>query len=128
VGAIFWTYQDYRTGSGFVMGAVDERRQRRGSWRTLRREYAPVSIERFVAGTVTLRMRRDLPSYTLRGYSLRWRVLPHGPHGSVALPVLLPGTTWSTRLAWQTRWRRVRLDVVRPTGFSAATSIYAAGR
>ena len=114
VGAIYWTYQDYRTPTGFVMGVVDEHRVRRGSWQTLRREYAPVTIERSAGGTVTLHVRRDLPSYTLRGYSLRW------PGGSIALPVLRPGATWSTHLA--VRGKRVELDVVRPTGFSAASA------
>jgi len=40
-GAIFWTYQDYRTRSNFIMGLVDFNRNRRGSWEVLREEYVP---------------------------------------------------------------------------------------
>ena len=34
-GAIFWTYQDYRTRSNFVMVLVYFKRNRRGSWELL---------------------------------------------------------------------------------------------
>ena len=40
-GAIFWTYQDYRTRSNFIMGLVVFNRNRRGSWEVLREEYVP---------------------------------------------------------------------------------------
>jgi beta-glucuronidase len=111
VGAVYWTYQDYRTATGFVMGAVDMQRRRRGSWHTLRREYSPISLLRYARGRVTIRTRADLPSYTLRGYTLRWR------GGSIALPDLPPGSTWTQRLPAPPG----KLEVVRPTGFSVAT-------
>ena len=44
-GAIFWTYQYYRTRSNFIMGLVDAERNRRGSWDVLREEYAPLLID-----------------------------------------------------------------------------------
>jgi beta-glucuronidase len=44
-GAIFWTYQDYRTPTHDKMGVVDMYRQRRGSWAVLREEYSPVWID-----------------------------------------------------------------------------------
>ena len=125
VGAIYWTYEDYRTRTDFVMGVVDPQRRRRGSWQTLRREYAPVSIARLGDGTVTVRTRADLPSYTLRGYALRWRVRPDGPRGSITLPDLPPGTAWSTQLV--PKATNVDLTVVRPTGFTAATASYSGG-
>jgi beta-glucuronidase len=129
VGAVYWTYEDYRTGSGFVMGVVDEQRHRRGSWQTLRTEYAPIEIERVGAGptgaSIRLRTRADLPSYTLRGYSLRWALRSPGggivaAGGSVALPDLPPGSRWSGRVHWKiSRGRQILvLDVVRPTGYS----------
>jgi hypothetical protein len=96
VGASFWTYQDYRTPSGFVMGVVDEQRHRRRSWSLLRREYSPVQIEVRADATIRVHTRADLPSYTLRGYTLRWSL--GSAHGSVALPDLPPGSTWTRRV------------------------------
>jgi beta-galactosidase len=135
VGAVYWTYQDYRTDSNFVMGVVDEQRRRRGSWKLLRREYAPVAIEAVHAGaggaTVRLRTRSDLPSYTLRGYLLRWQLRSAGSaaqaSGSVRLPDLPPGSTWSGRVRWSPPRGHVTvaLDIARPTGFSVADGVYA---
>jgi beta-glucuronidase len=132
VGASYWTYQDYRTPSGFVMGVVDKDRRRRRSWTTLRREYSPVQIESLRArpdgATVRLHTRADLPSYTLRGYLLRW-TLRGGEHGSIRLPDLRPGSDWSGLLRWPRRSRRhvVTAEIVRPTGYSVTSATTRAG-
>jgi len=119
VGAIFWTYQDYRTRSGFVMGVVDAERQRRGSWARIRAEYAPARVSSFAfvpgGARVELRTRADLPGYTLRGYTLRWST--GSAQGAVELPPLVPGSTWSGELAWRGPAAPVRLELVRPTGY-----------
>jgi len=117
-GAIFWTYQDYRTPSTFVMGAVDAERNRRGSWELLREEYTPVLIESVIfapesggsrSATVALRTRgpleEDMPAYTLREYNLHWAVTsPDGKEtfseGGIPLPTLAPATTWSGEVEW----------------------------
>lgn len=136
VGAIFWTYQDYRTRGGFHMGVVDAQRHRRGSWAVLREAYAPVVIAAVSlpppmgsrqCATVILRTRGpvegDLPAYTLRGYRLEWVVAaPNGQpvfaQGRLPLPTLAPGTTWSGALAWARLAgdSRLTLRVLRPTG------------
>ncbi len=127
VGASYWTYQDYRTPTGFMMGVVDRQRRRRGSWASLRREYSPIEIESFHASaagaTVRLRTRADLPSYTLRGYVLRWTVRG-GERGTVRLPELRQGTTWSGRLRWPCRSGRpsIAVEVLRPTGYSVTSA------
>ncbi len=73
--AVFWTYQDYRTPSGFVMGVVDAQRNRRGSWWLLHEEHAPLIIEPVVfappfasrqSATVTLRTGAFSPPATHR--------------------------------------------------------------
>ncbi|MCX7683182.1 MAG: DUF2723 domain-containing protein, partial [Anaerolineae bacterium] len=135
--AIFWTYQDYRTPTGFMMGVVDAQRNRRGSWHLLREEYAPALIESATFApapddtrsvTVTLRTRGpvevDMPAYTLRGYLLRWAVTsPDGSatfsEGEVALPVLEPGARWSGQIAWRAPQAEhvFTINIVRPTGF-----------
>jgi beta-glucuronidase len=143
-GAIFWTYQDYRTPTGFLMGVVDAQRQRRGSWEVLRQAYAPLAIEavhidppsgRTQRAHIVLRTRGPLdaalPAYTLRGYRLQWRLIsrpedgPHAP-GELPLPTLTPGTTWSAELAWDAPGApyTLILSVVRPTGFRVLERAY----
>ena len=142
--AIFWTYQDYRTPTGFVMGLVDAERNRRGSWYLLREEYAPVRIESvtFVpdsgdarSAVIALRTRgpveTDMPAYTLRGYFLRWAVTsPDGreafSEGEVALPVLEPGSKWSGQVDWSAPQGEhvFTVRVVRPTGFPVIERVY----
>jgi hypothetical protein len=137
-GAIFWTYQDYRTRSNFIMGLVDFNRNRRGSWEVLREEYAPVLIDSFTLSpiangkriaTVALHTRGpvevDMPSYTLRGYSLYWEVI--SPHGSkkfsedeVLLPMLAPASQWSGEIEFTLPEEEyiIKISIMRPTGFS----------
>jgi beta-glucuronidase len=144
VGAIFWTYQDYRTPANFVMGVVDSERNRRGSWATLREEYAPALIEsvEFAAAagglrsaTVLLRTRGpvevDMPAYTLRGYTLHWAVTsPDGGQlfsaGDVPLPVLEPGSEWSGDVQWTVPAEDyvLTVSILRPTGFSVIERTY----
>jgi beta-galactosidase/beta-glucuronidase len=143
-GVIFWTYQDYRTPTRYTMGVVDAQRRRRGSWDVLRDEYAPVLIDsvNFASAsddlqntTVRLRTRGplecDMPAYTLHGYTLRWVVEGMAEreicaHGSLPLPTLEPGTTWSTQLEWSIAVENYRLTlrIVRPTGFSVLERSY----
>ncbi|MFQ5811948.1 MAG: glycoside hydrolase family 2 TIM barrel-domain containing protein [Anaerolineae bacterium] len=143
-GAIFWTYQDYRTPSGFMMGVVDAERNRRGSWGVLREEYTPVLIDSVAfssasgdsrSATVTLRTRgaveEDMPAYTLRGYSLHWAVAsPEGDEafseGDLPLPTLPPGTAWSGEVEWAEPGAEyvLTLSVVRPTGFTVSERSY----
>jgi beta-galactosidase/beta-glucuronidase len=121
VGAIFWTYQDYRTRTNFIMGVVDADRRRRGSWSRIRAEYAPARLSSlsFVPGgaRVALSARADLPAYTLRGYTLRWAT--ETEEGTLVLPPLAPGSTWSGELKWRSTPARVKLALVRPTGSAA---------
>ena len=143
-GAIFWTYQDYRTPNRLLMGVVDTRRRRRGSWAVLREAYAPAVFDAvYVASasggtqraTVTLRARgpveRDLPAYTLRGYRLAWAVAAPGgqpvfAQGVLPLPTLPPGTTWSGALEWAmpAADHRLTLRLLRPTGVAALEHTY----
>ena len=143
-GAIFWTYQDYRTPTGFIMGVVDAERNRRGSWWVLREEYAPVSIDSGTYSptsgssrntTVFLRTRgpveEDMPAYTLRGYTLHWAVTsPESEEtfseGDLSLPTLAPGSEWSGEVEWVVPEADyvLTLSVVRPTGFSVIERSY----
>jgi hypothetical protein len=140
--AVFWTYQDYRTPSDFVMGVVDAERHRRGSWYLLREEYMPVRIgpvtlapqaEGQRGADVTLQSRgpEDMPCYTLRGYGLHWAVSsPSGDEifaeGKLVLPTLEPGTEWTGSIQWTEPEAEyvLTVSIMRPTGFSVIERTY----
>jgi len=123
---------------------VDAERNKRGSWKVLRDQYAPALIDSMtlspVAGgqrtaTVALHSRgpvdMDMPAYTLRAYTLHWAVTsPDGgstfSEGDVSLPILAPGTQWSGEIALTVPSEDyiLTLSVVRPTGFSVTERSY----
>jgi beta-glucuronidase len=142
--AIFWTYQDYRTPSGFIMGVADAQRNRRGSWYLLREEYTPVLIESVIFSPVSgdsrsadlvLRTRGpievEMPAYTLRAYRLHWAATSLDgetifSEGDVPLPPLEPGSQWSGQVEWTIPRAEyvLTVSVVRPTGFTAIERTY----
>jgi len=143
-GAIFWTYQDYRTRSDFIMGLVDFNRNRRGSWELLREEYAPVLIDSLTlspkadgkrAATVALHTRGpvevDMPVYTLRGYSLHWEVVSQDgstkfSEGDISLPRLAPASQWSGEIEFTVPVEEyiMIVSIIRPTGYSVIERSY----
>lgn len=144
-GAIFFSYNDYRThlgdkGQGAfrqrVHGVVDLLGRRKASWAALRREASPVrslTIEPPVRDShmirgrvriVTRSLADDLPAYTLRAYRLLWTASdrhdrPLGA-GSRVLPDLPPGSSQWEEVAWPASDEpaRIRVEVFRPTGYS----------
>jgi hypothetical protein len=143
-GAIFWTYQDYRTRSDFIMGLVDFNRNRRGSWELLREEYAPVLIDSLTlspkadgkrAATVALHTRGpvevDMPVYTLRGYSLHWEVVSQDgstkfSEGDISLPRLAPASQWSGEIEFTVPVEEyiMIVSIIRPTGYTVIEHSY----
>ena len=139
-GTIFFDYNDYRTHIGDkgvgplkqrVHGVVDLYGNRKPSFEALRQEASPVESLLLAAGqsslTATVATRQTLPAYTLEGYTLRWLVFGFDDlpmeSGSAVLPKLSPGQQFAHRFEFQEKQpKRVRVDVVRPTGFSAATA------
>jgi len=137
-GAIFFDYNDYRTHIGDkglgvlkqrVHGVVDVYGARKPSFEALAEESSPVaSLEITGEGrpkVAVLRTRRDLPSYTLKGYRLRWLVLGRGDipleRREALLPDLGPDREIETPLeVKEGDARRLRVELVRPTGFVAA--------
>lgn len=79
----------------------------------------------------TVEARSQLPAYTLEGYTLRWIVyipgdLPMEQH-ETPLPRLLPGQSATVSLrSQQENPTHIRVDVMRPIGFSALTTIWKA--
>ncbi len=138
-GLIFFDYNDYRThmgdkGAGVlkqrVHGVVDVYGGRKPSFEALRKESSPVEslAVRKEGGErrAVVRTRQTVPSYTLRGYTLRWVVYGNGgiplERRESPLPDLVTGRELEFPLVVQEKdVRRLRVDLVRPTGFSAAT-------
>ena len=141
-GAIFFCYNDYRTHVGDkgrgalkqrVHGVVGLYGTHKPSFDALRSESSPVEqllvkLEgKSLAATVVSRSK--LPGYTLDGYTVRWIVhgfdgLPMEKH-EVPLPRLEPGQTATVHVTVQEENpQQIQVDVVRPTGFSALTTIW----
>jgi beta-glucuronidase len=143
-GVIFWTYQDYRTRSNFIMGLVDANRNRRGSWEVLREEYAPALIDSLTLApvtdgkriaTVTLHTRgpvnADMPAYTLRDYHVHWAVMSPDDstkfsEGDVGLPTLAPASQWSGEIEFDVPGEEhiITISIIRPTGYSVIECSY----
>ena len=143
-GAIFWTYQDYRTRSNFVMGVVDPERNKRQSWDVLREEFSPILIDSLTFSpavnsqwtvTVTLRTRgpvnSDMPVYTLRGYTLHWSMTsPDGSlkfsEGDLLMPTLAPATQWLGKfpITAPAVDYIITISVIRPTGYEVIERSY----
>jgi beta-glucuronidase len=141
-GLIFFCYNDYRThvgdrGKGAlqqrVHGVVDVYGARKPSYEELRSESSP--LEQFnVVGKVgevqvQLLARSTAPAYTLRGYHLRTLVYGFGPipveRIETKLPDLGPGEQTSVAVRYaEPNPVSVRLDMLRPTGESAHTTVW----
>jgi beta-glucuronidase len=141
-GMIFFCYNDYRTHVGDrgvgamkqrVHGVVDLYGERKPSYEVLRAEASPLEVFD-VSGTPTeikvqLKSRATAPAYALRGYVLRAVVYGFGD---------IPVERFETKLAdmepggqataiikpSEARPVEVRLDVLRPTGFSAHSVVW----
>jgi len=143
-GAVFWTYQDYRTPTNFIMGLVDFDRNRRGSWDVLREEYAPALIDSLAlsaaadgnrTATITLHTRgpvdMDMPAYTLRGYSLHWAVTSSDRNtkfsaGDISLPTFAPGSRWSGDIEFAIPKEEyiITVTIIRSTGYDVFKRSY----
>ena len=136
-GAIFFCYNDYRThvgdrGTGVlkqrVHGVVDIYGAKKASYELLRRESSPIeslTLENHLnAFHVALKTRGDLPMYTLRGYTLRGTFYGQGnipvELQEVEIPELRPASLAGLELKFTQSEAPafLRLDVIRPTGFS----------
>jgi beta-glucuronidase len=137
-GAIFFCYNDYRTHVGDrgvgslqqrVHGVVDFFGARKLSYALLRHESSPIEsmtaerqLNKF---RVSIRVRRDLPMYTLRGYQLRGVFYGQGnipvEQQEVNLPDAAPGSETKLELMFTQPQVPVHVafEILRPTSFSA---------
>lgn len=143
-GAIFFCYNDYRTQMGDrgvgslqqrVHGVVDLYGAQKPSYELLRRESSPIEAlavqcqlnKSQALIQVVIKVSRDLPAYTLRGYKLRGLFFGQGnipvERQEVDLPDAAPGSETKLELVFTQPEApvHVQIDVLRPTSFSAYT-------
>jgi beta-glucuronidase len=141
-GLIFFCYNDYRTHVGDrglgamrqrVHGVVDVYGARKASYAGLRTESSPIDAlvvtGRLGELTVVVTTRNTVPSYTLRGYKLRAVVYGFGDIPVERLEESLPDMEPAARVSKLFRYAetkpvRIQVDILRPTGISAHTSIW----
>ena len=136
-GLIFFCYNDYRTHIGDrglgvmrqrVHGVVDLYGARKASYEVLRTESSPIASIA-VEGQpkdlqLTVRARKHVPAYTLRGYKVRGIYYGYGDipveRKEVELPELAAGQEAKLNMGFaEAMPLRIEFDVLRPTGFSA---------
>src|SRR6185437_7609447 len=138
-GLIFFCYNDYRTHVGDrglgvlqqrVHGVVDLFGERKESYSLLRNESSPIDSitveghpKQFV---LTIRTRKHVPCYALRGYTLRGVYYGYGdiPVEQKIMPLaeLTPGQELTINMDFSDALPlHVEFDILRPTGFSAYT-------
>jgi beta-glucuronidase len=140
-GLIFFCYNDYRTHVGDkglgvlkqrVHGVVDLHGARKPSFDVLRHESGPVSSLNcwMDEGSlhITLQTREKIPAYILRDYALCWTIYADQniplEEGRFPLPDLKPGTRFThTAKILTPGIEKVKVEIMRPTGFSAITKI-----
>lgn len=141
-GLIFFCYNDYRThigdqGTGVmkqrIHGVVDLLGERKPSYSSLRDASSPIEFLHCSGNpnsfTLTLRARDAVPAYKLTGYKLRGILFGFAgiplERREASIPVLTPGQVVTIPVQFKEKGAtRVEFDAMRPTGFSAITSVW----
>jgi beta-glucuronidase len=119
-GASVWTFNDYfsrfpgTAANGYrPWGLVSPQRELRGMYRAWQEEFSPAIIELVEKknGQAVIRVtaRKDFPSYTMRGYQLRYN------NHSVLLNTLRPGDTQLLNISIPSG--SAELALIKPGGF-----------
>jgi beta-galactosidase len=123
IGFSLWTFNDYRSdypgtppSGNREWGIVTEDRKPKAAYEQVRKLYSPVRSLTVTNGVIQLQPRspEEVPSYTLRGYKLKW------DGGEIALPDLKPGDPVWTSDAKLKPGTKVKF--FSPTGYDMADS------
>jgi hypothetical protein len=123
IGVSVWTFNDYRSNykgtppsGNREWGVVTVDRQPKPAYWQMRKVFSPVNSLTVSNGIVRVMPRRvdEIPSYTLRGYKLKW------DGGEIALPDLKPGdAVWTSDLKIKPG---TIVKLFSPTGYDMAES------
>ncbi len=147
MGASLWTFNDYRSSylqtkefsENRSWGIVDVFRQKKKAYYAFRKEYVPVrefavtNVSKIAANlTITPRKTLDLPAFTLKNYTLVWKITDE--KGKVLegkfkqLPIIQPNSNNLTEnLTWQPTEQAAALQValLSPSNYATYdTTIY----
>ncbi|WP_176445006.1 glycoside hydrolase family 2 TIM barrel-domain containing protein [Paenibacillus herberti] len=146
IGASVWTFNDYRShfknsaaSQNRTWGAVNVWRDEKKWFETFRDTNSPVKSmslvqysQQFATGSelvteliLSPRAVLDLPSYTMKGYKLKWEIYDRNNEvkdgGITDLPVIEPGDpAWSTYVSWRVPAAgllKQRFTVISPTQY-----------
>ncbi|KRE29831.1 glycoside hydrolase family 2 protein [Paenibacillus sp. Soil522] len=147
VGASLWTWNDYRSdyagtpaSENRPWGVVTVWRQRKRGYENARKANSPVKAMRISHSVITFRtgtrvktavtvnpkgmIAADLPSYTMKGYKLKWQIYDNhykSEGGIIDLPQLYPGNSpWTGYLLWTVPMEGVlqqKITIVTPTNY-----------
>jgi beta-galactosidase len=140
IGVSIWTFNDYRSAykgtpasGNREWGVVTEDRQPKAAYWQIREYFSPVhsmTVSNRVA-TIQPRGTDEIPSYTLRGYRLNWKLLDAAgatlDSGEVTLPTLKPGSNvWTSQPLGNSSAAgatRLVVDLMSPTGYDMRTGV-----
>jgi hypothetical protein len=123
IGVSVWTFNDYRSNykgtppsGNREWGVVTVDRQAKPAYWQMRKVFSPVHSLTVSNGIIRVTPRRadEIPSYTLRGYKLKW------DGGEISLPDLKPGDPVWTADAKVNPGTNVK--IFSPTGYDVADS------
>ncbi|MDQ8192296.1 glycoside hydrolase family 2 protein [Roseibacillus persicicus] len=124
VGVSLWTFNDYRSDykgtpeHGYrTWGVVDEKRNLKPCYYTIRKLYSPLQVLKVDDGTLTVQTRQptQTPSYPLRGYKVLWE---NGElAGELKLPTLHPGDPAHTQQLPSEAGPTPTLHLITPLGY-----------
>ncbi len=131
IGGSLWTFNDYRSGfpgtpasGNREWGVVTVDRQPKNAYWQIRKLYSPVRSLSVANGVVTLQPRSldEVPSYTLRGYTVAWTLSgasgARTAQGNFSLPDIAPGSTaWIGEIPGAQNAAKVTAWLVTPTGY-----------
>jgi beta-galactosidase len=123
IGVSIWTFNDYRSNykntppsGNREWGVVTVDRHRKPAYWQMRKLFSPVNSLTLSNGVVRVTPRRadEIPSYTLRGYKVKW------DGGEIALPDLKPGDpVWKHDAKLKSG---VKVELISPTGYNVMDS------
>lgn len=141
IGGSLWTFNDYRSGyaatsqeENRVWGLINVWRQKRRMFDRVAKEFSPIkdievknlSLSKNKAEIIIpIRGLKDYPSYSLKGYQLKWNFRGFDRNiieeNSQELPNINPADkTWSGEITWSKLPKQLldlRVQLVSPTGY-----------
>lgn len=131
IGASVWTFNDYESSfpgtnaNGYrPFGLVDPERHPRAMYYAVQEEFAPAVLTfqplETGAGAVTITARKNLPSYTMRGYTLKIGGT------DFAIDQLAPGESKTVPVPGGAKSGDLVVELVKPGGFTILRTVFPA--